>query len=64
MGLRAKGDLDPLLVVPAGAGINVFDELLDRGGPPVPRAKIPVFSRPKKPSHAALSGEHPFRDIE
>ena len=29
------------------------------------RAKnISVFSRPKKPSQAALSGEHPLRDIE
>ncbi len=25
---------------------------------------ISVFSRPKKPSQAALSGEHPLRDIE
>lgn len=29
------------------------------------RAKnISIFNRPKRPSHAALSGEHPLRDIE
>jgi len=29
------------------------------------RAKnISIFSRPKKPSHAASSGDYPLRDIE
>ncbi|MCY1222390.1 hypothetical protein D9M72_344800 [compost metagenome] len=36
---RAKGELDPLLVVPADVEINFFDELLDRGGLPVPRVE-------------------------
>ncbi|MDP9968257.1 hypothetical protein J2W37_006015 [Variovorax paradoxus] len=53
MAERAKEDLDPLLVVPADVRINFFDELLDRGA-----------LRPKKPSHAELSGEHPLRAIE
>jgi hypothetical protein len=25
---------------------------------------ISIFKRPKKPSHAALSGEHPLRDMD
>lgn len=61
---RAKGDLDPLLVAPADVGVHGFNELLNGRGLPIPRIEQFRFIRPKNPSHAALSGELPLRDIE
>ena len=59
-----KRDFDALFVTPADVGVNDPNELFKSCGLLVSRVNSSVFSRPKKPSQAALSGEHPLRDIE
>ena len=61
---RAKGDLDPLLVVPADVGINYLDELLNGRGLPVPRVEQFRFQSSEEAFARSVIREHPLRDIE
>ncbi len=61
---RSQRYLDALLNVPADIGIHLADELFDCHGLPVPGIEEFGFQPAEEASHAALSCEQPFRDIE
>lgn len=51
-------------VIPVDIGVHLPHEALKRRIDPVAMVIHLVFNLPKKPSQAALSGEHPLRDME